>query len=251
MKFGAQLYSLRKYCATPAGVEETFHKIKAMGAETAQLSACCPMPAQELKRISEASGVPICGTHTPYDRIKGELGKVAEEHLIFGCGIVGLGSMPNEYRGGLEGLKRFEDFANMTAEKLAPYGLKFAYHNHHFEFKKDGGVILYDHLIENTSPDVQFILDTYWVKFAGYDPCAYLRKLKGRAELIHLKDYKKVLFMPVMKEVGYGKIDFPAVIAAAKEAGTRFAVAELDISRHPIKSMEMSLAYMQKTLKNL
>jgi sugar phosphate isomerase/epimerase len=249
MLYGSQLYSLRRYCSTPAGVEDTFHKIKAMGAETAQLSACCPMPAKELRRISEESGVSICGTHTAFDRIKNETEKVAEEHLIFGCGIVGLGSMPDEYRGNLEGLRRFEDFANRTAQKLAPFGLKFAYHNHHFEFKKENGVILYDHLIENTLPEVNFILDTYWVKFAGYDPCAYLSKLKGRAELIHLKDYKKILFLPAMKEVGCGTIDFPAVIAAAEKAGTRFAVAELDFSRHPLKSMEISLSYMLRNLR--
>jgi len=251
MLFGSQLYSLRKYCGTPAGVEDTFHKVKAMGAEAAQLSACCPMPAEELKRISEESGVVICGTHTPFERIKKQPEKVAEEHLIYGCGIVGLGSMPGEFRKGLEGIKRFEDFANLTAEKLAPFGVKFAYHNHHFEFKKDQGVILYDHLIENTLPAVNFIMDTYWVKVAGYDPCAYLKKLKGRAEMIHLKDYKKVLFVPTMKEVGYGTLDFPAIIRAANDAGTRFAVAELDISRHPMQSMEMSLTYMQKNLKNL
>lgn len=249
MLYGVQLYSLRKYCQTPEGVADVFRKVKDMGAETVQLSAICPMPAQELKQLSQDNGINICGTHTAYNRIKDELDKVAEEHLTFGAEIVGLGCMPSEYRGSLEGIKRFEDFANNTASRLAPYGLKFAYHNHNFEFKKENGETHYDHLIQNTDQSVQFILDTYWVRFAGYDPCAYIAKLKNRLDLLHLKDYKKVFFLPLMKEVGYGSIDFGAVIKAAEDAGTKYAVAELDISKDPLKSTKMSMDYINNTLK--
>ncbi|MDD3946982.1 MAG: sugar phosphate isomerase/epimerase [Clostridia bacterium] len=249
MLYGSQLFSLRKYCKTPEGVADTFRKVKEMGAETVQLSAICPMPAAELKKLSEDNALSICGTHTPFIRLKGELDKVAEEHLTYGATIVGIGSMPSEFRGSLDGIKRFEDFANETAKKLAPYGLKFAYHNHNFEFKTENGETYYDHMISNTDPSVQFILDTYWIVMAGYQPLEYIRKLKGRLDLIHLKDYKKFLFLPLMKEVGYGTIDFVEIMKAAEEAGTKYAVAELDISFNPMKSMQMSLEYMNTVLK--
>lgn len=252
MIFGVQLYSLRKYCRTPEGVAETFKKVKEMGAKTVQLSAICPMPAAELRRLSEENGLIICGTHTPFGRLSKELGKVAEEHLIFGSGIIGIGSMPNEFRGSLDGVKRFVDFANETAERLKPYGLKFAYHNHQFEFEAAGdGQTYYDYMIQNTNPAVQFILDTYWVKFTGRDPVEYINKLKGRLDLLHLKDYQKVLGLPIMRAVGKGTIGFAEVIKAAKEAGTKFAVAELDISPNPIKSMQDSMEYINKNLAEI
>lgn len=252
MIFGSQLFSLRKYCKTPQGVADVFAKVKAMGAETVQLSGICLMPARELQRLSQDNGLSICGTHTPYSRLLKETDKVVEEHLTFGADIVGIGSMPAEYRGSSEGIKRFADFANVTADKLAPYKLKFAYHNHHFEFGSTAdGATFFDYLIDNTDPRVQFILDTYWVKFAGYDPCEYIKKLTGRVDLIHYKDYKKLLFLPLMREVGFGTIDFEAVTRTAKAAGTRYAVAELDISLNPLKSMQKSLDYINLKLKSI
>ncbi|HML49384.1 MAG TPA: hypothetical protein PKE04_21810, partial [Clostridia bacterium] len=32
-------------------------------------------------------------------------------------------------------------------------------------------------------------IDTCWVKYAGEDPSAYVRKYAGRCPVIHLKDY--------------------------------------------------------------
>lgn len=69
-------------------------------------------------------------------------------------------------------------------------GLRFAYHNHNFEFnlKMESGETLYDYLIANC-PNWQMIFDTYWVQYAGYDVCEYLRKVGGeRLVNVHFKD---------------------------------------------------------------
>ena len=115
--------------------------------------------------------------------------------------------------------------------------MTIAYHNHWFEFDVVGGKRIFDALIEDTDPRVRFIPDTYWIRFAGEDVCKFLEKLSGRAETIHLKDYKHKIF----RAVGRGELDFASVLSVAERCGVKYAVAELDISPRPFASMEYSM----------
>lgn len=246
IRFGSQLFSLRAYTKTPQDVESTFRRVREMGIDVVQISAICEMPAKEIKRIAEDNGITICSTHSPYKRIVEDLDALAEEHLLYNCKQIGIGSMPLEFRKNRDTVLKFCDILNTASEKLSGYGIHMAYHNHNFEFAQDGGEVLFDTMIKNTLPEVQFILDTYWVHFAKHDVLEYIGKLNGRLEVVHLKDYRRALgFMPIMCELGRGKLDFPAYIQAFEKAGTEFAVIEQDISKNPFKSLEISWKYLE------
>jgi len=248
--YGIQLYTLRGYLKKPDQVRGVFEKCRALGADTVQVSGMCDMDAKELDGIAKDNNLTICGTHSPYERVVGDTDRLAEEHLTYGCRNIGIGSMPGEFRGGKDKLDKFIGIYNETALKLEKYGITLAYHNHAFEFSDiTDGVTMFDYLIENFDKRVQFIPDTYWIKFAKRDVFEYLKKLKGRANLIHLKDYKKKLFLPLMCEIGYGKIDFKEVVRIAGEIGTKWAVVEQDISKDAYKSLEMSMNYIRNNLK--
>ncbi|HQC54536.1 MAG TPA: sugar phosphate isomerase/epimerase [Clostridia bacterium] len=246
IKIGTQLFSLRRYLQEEENVPQVFAKVKEMGAEVVQVSGMCAIDSKKLGEISKQYELPICITHSPVDRIKNDLDKLAEEHLDYDCKNIGIGMMPSEYRANEDGLKSFIELLNETSTKLAKYDMTIAYHNHHFEFNKYGDRIIYDIMIENTDKAVQFIPDTYWIKVGGYVPQDYIKKLTGRINTLHLKDYKKTLGVPLFRAVGKGDIDFVDILKVAEEAGVENAVVELDFSLKPYKSMEYSLNYLKK-----
>lgn len=239
---GAQLYTLRSLCKTPAGVEDVMRRVAQLGAKTVQLSSICEMPAADLRRIADANGLTICGTHSPFDRLLNDIDRLAEEHLTLGAPIIGLGMMPRKFTKDEDALKEFIELANGFCEKLKPYSLKFGYHNHFMEFKKIGGKTKLELMIEQC-PDMQFILDTYWVKFSGFEPVYYINKLDGRLDLLHLKDYKKSLLLKKICDVGSGELDFGEILAAADKVGTKWAVIEHDFTREPYRTVKNGIKH--------
>ncbi len=247
IKIGVQLYSLRKYIKDAASMAAVFARVKALSAEVVQVSGGAALSSAELKRISDDNRLPICITHSPYKRIVDDLERLAEEHAEFNCRSIGIGMMPKVFRTGkLDDIRRFVEILNTTAEKLKKFGMNIAYHNHHFEFKRADGEIIYDYMIENTLGDVHFIPDTFWIKVGGYDPEAYIRRLKGRVSTLHLKDYKKILGVPVFRAIGKGALNFGNILHCSEQAGIKNAVVELDLSPNPFKSIEYSLNYLRK-----
>lgn len=105
-------------------------------------------------------------------------------------------------------------------------GLRFAIHNHWWEFAPMDGRLVHDVMEDLLDPGVLFELDTYWIKVAGVDPAAVVRRLGSRAPLLHIKDG------PANREdaqtaVGDGVVDVPAIVAAGGK-NAEWLVIELD-----------------------
>ena len=227
MKLGAQFYSIRDLTKTPADLRSTFGKIKDIGYEVVQMSAIGPIAPEELRDISLEYSLPITCTHTAPDRVLGDTDAVIREHLIYGCPVVGIGSMPNEYRGSAEGAAAFiKDFSE-AAKKIEAAGLKFAYHNHAFEFERYNGRLVFDTLREDF-PTLNFILDTYWVKYGGHDYLSYIERIGAeRITNVHFKDMKTEPQGEICP-CGVGVIDFKPVIALCDRLGIPNALVEQD-----------------------
>lgn len=244
MKYGIQLFSLRKYLKDEQGYEKAFAECKDMGAQVVQLSGGKAVDARFVKSLVDKYDLPVCITHDKFERLENDLDGLVAEHKIYGCNNLGIGMMPKKFRTGkIEDLQKFAEFLNDTAEKLAKDGMTVSYHNHWFEFDEIDGKVVYDYLIENTDKRVMFIPDTFWMKFAGKDVETYLEKLEGRVDTLHLKDYKHKIF----RAVGKGTLDFESILKKAEECGVKNAVVELDLSPNPVKSMRFSM----NTLKEI
>ena len=171
--------------------------------------------------------MPIVCTHSPFDRIINDTDNLIKEHQIYRCPVIGLGGMPNEYRGSLDNLHAFFKVVSEPMKKIKDAGLSFAYHNHAFEFDKDCGTTLFDAMIEEMQ-DLNFILDTYWVKYAGYDALEYIRKIgKERMNNVHFKD---MLAEPKgdICPCGVGVVDFKPIIKLCDSLGIENARVEQD-----------------------
>ncbi|HZJ20186.1 MAG TPA: sugar phosphate isomerase/epimerase [Pricia sp.] len=147
--------------------------------------------------------------------------------------------------GGAANLARILD---TLGEKAKAAGLKLLYHNHDFEFKKDGdGIVTIDYLLENCNPKfVNFQMDLYWVTKAGADPVAYFEKYPGRFKIWHVKDMDdQGRFAPV----GEGKIDFARILANKKLSGMKYYMVEQDMTfdgMEPLEAIKISHEGLKK-----
>ena len=226
MKLGAQFYSIRDNTTTPEDLYKTFKAIKEIGYEIVQMSAICEIDPHLLQSYSEEFDLPITCTHSPFDRIVNDTDKLIEEHKIYGCPTIGLGAMPNEYRED-KGVYEFISIMREPLAKIKAAGLNFAYHNHAFEFETVDGKLIYDILIDEL-PDLDFIIDTYWVKYAGYDYLEYIKKIGAdRIKNVHFKDMASEPQGDICP-CGNGVIDFAPVIKLCDELGIENALVEQD-----------------------
>lgn len=264
MKAGINLYSVHKLIKTEEGLLDTAQKLKDMGYISMQYSGAEFVP-DRLKRVSDATGLPFVLTHMPADRIVNDTDKLMEEHAVFGCKNIGLGSIP---------IKDMVTEANVVDEKICKTkleelnkvgeymkknGYSFFLHNHHYEFMRmDNGERIFDYIVEN-APYINFTLDTYWLQHAGVDVLATIKKLKGRIGCVHLKDYKIVVNTKIdyfdacsaYESVGYGNMDFKTIVPKMKEAGTEHFLVEHDTAcstPDSMATMEKSIRYIQAEL---
>ncbi len=103
-------------------------------------------------------------------------------------------------------------------------------------------------LLNETDPRyVQAELDTYWVQHGGGDPAAWIRKVKNRMPVVHLKDMVIQGREQVMAEVGEGNLNWPAILEACREAEVEWYAVEQDIcQRDPFESLEISFKNLKK-----
>lgn len=247
IKLGVQLYTLRKDLQQQDTFPPVFRRVKDMGAQTVQLSALGKYDSKRMGELCRELSLDVCATHSDFSRIQNDLDRLAQEHQDFDCPQIGIGMLPSSYdKKKLDDIRAFIEVLNKTGERLKQYNMGIAYHNHWFEFHKFDGQPMLDIMIAETEPYVEFILDTYWVKVGGYDPCDYIDKLKGRISVLHLKDYKKRFgFFPAIKAIGDGGLDFQAIMQHAQAAGVKAAVVELDYAKNPYDSLARSLKHLR------
>ncbi len=159
-------------------------------------------------------------------------------------------------RGGADVMKKLAATLNSAGEQAKKAGMTLCYHNHAFEFAMDGGKSLLDHLLDNCDAKLlQLEMDVMWVTVAGADPVALIKKLKGRAPLLHLKDVLKSepnrlnegIARTSFAEVGNGRIDFAAVLASASANGAKHYFVEQDQTPGaPVDSLKISMANLRK-----
>jgi sugar phosphate isomerase/epimerase len=246
-QIAAQLYTVRDFCKTAEELETTLQQIKQIGYTAVQVSGIGPIAPGLVKEITERIGLTICATHISYDRLSNDLDAVIQEHLSWSCKYVGIGSLPESYRTSKDGYIAFTAKFNEISKKLADAGLQFIYHNHHFEFTKFNGMTGMDLLHQVSHPSFGFELDLYWVQAGGANPVDWINKVKGRMQVVHLKDMAIVENKQVFAEIGEGNLNWPAILQACRDSGVEWYVVEQDTClRNPFESLAISFNYLQK-----
>jgi len=250
MIIGAQMYSVRDMAKNPIEIDAAFKRLKEIGYTAVQASGLGPITPEELRDISQKYSLPIVVTHTNTERLLKETQAVIDEHKTFGCKNIGVGYMPGNYHGSIEGFRQFAADFSPVARLIAENGMQFHYHNHDFEFAEFEGKCGFDVLIEATEKDNwHFILDTFWVEYAGKNVIEYINKLSGRLSNVHLKDMQVLDGKRTMCPVGKGTLDFSEILSAFEKAGTQYAHVEQDNASdfgNPFDQLEISYKNLSK-----
>jgi sugar phosphate isomerase/epimerase len=254
MLIGAQGYTIREFAKDEVGIAKSLKKLKEIGFHALQVSAFGEIDRTRLREIADENGLSILITHTPPDRIVSDTDAVIHEHKILGCSHVGIGMMPAKYRGsGIAGVRAFLADFDPAAKKLKAQGLKLHYHNHAFEFARHEGRTLLEIMAAETDPARWgFIVDVYWVQYAGFNPAKVLELLRGRVDVCHLKDMEIVnvgdraeqRMAPVMA----GNLDWPSILKACADTGIPYAMIEQDdaYGRDPFDELQISYQNLKK-----
>lgn len=244
-RIGAQYYTVHEYCKTLADFDESSKKVKDIGYKTVQISGIGDFTAEEIKNVLDKYDLEAVCTHRPLAEYEEDLNGIIKFHNTLDCKISGIGNVPN-MAGDFEVAKEFVKKINPIAKELKKNGLTFAYHNHHYEFEKRDGISIFDIISENTDPDdFKFIVDVYWVAYAGLNPAKFVRKFKDRIACVHLKDMGIIGRDINMFEVGYGNLDWDDILAACEEANVEYAQVEQDrCNRNPFESLKMSYDFL-------
>ena len=248
-RIGAQYFTLRDFTKTIEDFDATCKKVAEMGYQVVQISGT-PLKAADMRPILDKYGLKTIVTHRGFQDFVDNIDEIIEYNKTLGAEYCGVGSMPGEYIKSANSVTDFIQKMNKAAEAISEAGMTFAYHNHAFEFGKIDGKYIMDRLIEESDPEkVAFIVDTYWVQFAGVDAAKFVKRLGKRAAVMHFKDLMIDLDAPFaasMAEVGYGNLDWDSIIEACDEAGAKWAMVEQDIcKRDPFESMKMSYEFLK------
>ena len=199
---GVQLYSVRdEMKADPLG---TLKKIAEMGYRHVEHANYIDRKfygyaPKEFKKILSDLGLKMPSGHTVlgakhWDETKKEFTDVwkytVEDAAALEQQFVISPSLPDTWRKDSSTLKYYMGVFNKSGELCKKAGMKFGYHNHHFEFsEKIDGQSLYDGILQNTDPElVTQQLDIGNMYYGGGRALDVIRKYPGRFASLHVKD---------------------------------------------------------------
>ena len=270
MKFpvALQLYSVGG--AMTEDFYGTLKKVKEMGYDGVEFAGLFGYEPQQIKKWCDSLGLVPISAHVPLADMLADVDKVIADYKAIGCEYIVVPYVTEERRPGGELFLQMVEEIRSIGQKAKDAGLVLLYHNHDFEFDKlENGQCGLDYLYENVPADLlQTELDQCWVKYAGYDPVEYLQKYADRSPVVHLKDFyqsgeqegdpyaliglnegeKKENTAFEFRPVGYGIQDIPAIIAAAKAAGSKWLVVEQDqpsMGKTPLECAQTSMEYLK------
>jgi sugar phosphate isomerase/epimerase len=142
------------------------------------------------RRKIDAAGLGCSGFHMPLTGLAQEPERFIDIAKTIGAPLMIPPWIPPEERDTKpDGWKRLGEALGQGAAKAKAAGLKVAWHNHDFEFKKlsDGSRPI-EHIFGAAGPDVGFEIDCAWVVRAGADPAEEMARYADRIVAIQPKD---------------------------------------------------------------
>ena len=220
--------------------------------------------ATEFKKVLDDLGLKMPSGHTVmgnqhWDETKKDFTDVwkntVEDAAICGQKYVISPSLPTEWRKTQDILKKYMDIFNKSGELCQKSGMKFGYHNHHFEFaEKLDGVTVFDIIMKNTDPKLvaqQFDIGNMYK--GGAKVQDILTQYPKRFELMHVKDEVEAPAGSAEKYestvLGGGVVNVKEVIDLGKKMGnTTYFIVEQESyqGKKPLDSVKEDLAMMKK-----
>ena len=142
----------------------------------------------EIRALLDERGMEAMAAHVGLHLWQEDTAAVIRDLHTLGCTFAIVPFAGEEYRTA-DGVQRLAERLNDLAAQCQAAGLRFAYHNHAFEFAPLDGGTMWERLTAATDPAlVNLELDVYWAQHGGSDPVALIERFRGRVPILHIKD---------------------------------------------------------------
>jgi len=248
---GVQLYTVRE--RAEKDLSGTLKKVREIGYEEVELYGdSYTYPAAQLKYMINEAGLRAPSGHFDYETLPGQMEYA--NHL--GLEWVVCPMIPPAMwtlAGFHTAAKQFNEFGRRAKD----LGMRFAFHNHNYEFasREGNGKTGYAVLVEETDPELVFFeLDCYWVVQAGHDPLKLLKAIGKRIRMLHLKGRKNGSRTSYDMEpssshfapVGSGSIEWESILTEAEKLNVEhYFVEQDDTYGQPFNSIFASYKYLR------
>lgn len=197
------------------------------GYESSGFGPLMKLTAKEMKKIINDAGLSFESTHYGMT----ELRKNLDERIAF-AGDSGqkqmiLSSFGLPRTATMSDWMKAADELNTFGMKTKKSGIQMGFHNHHGEFEKIDGTLIYDALLKQFDPDYVKMQFQVAVISIGYKASDYFTKYPGRFISAHLADYS-----PAEKKnitLGKGIVDWKEFFATVKKGGVKNIFVEMDL----------------------
>ena len=246
---GIQLYSVRDF------MEKDFYgsikKIADIGYKGVEFAGFYNNEPKEIRKFIDDLGLVCHSSHDPFPT-KENINEIVDNISILGGDFSISGVGPDDVS--------TEERAKATIDRFAEAvslfegsGVKFAVHNHWWEFfYKVNGMIFFDALIKAV-PNICSELDVFWTTLGGSDPVKIIEKYSKNIVLLHSKDgncklpWNHEIDPVIMLANGSGNINIKGCIEAAKNSMISWNVVELDFTDGDMwKAVAKSYEYLTK-----
>ncbi len=224
-----QLYSVRRQLEK--NYKSTLSAIASIGYTGVELFPLPPgLEPKEVARYLKQLDLRVVGIHVDYPMGRTSIEDVLRFCDIYDCNMVVYAGWPEGDKYSNEAMMAHTvEHYNAAAERLSNYDIRFALHNHWYEFEPHNGFIPFIYLLQHLSQQVLFEIDIYWTAVAGMNVVEVVQQFAPRIALLHVKDghAQKGDAMFMQTVLGEGRVNIPAVFDVLKNH-TFEAIVEFD-----------------------
>lgn len=196
------------------------------GYESSGFGPLMKLKASEMKKIVNDAGLVLESTHYGMGELKANLNERIDFTLESGQKQMICSSFWLPKNATMSDWMKAVDELNEIGAKTKKSGIQTGFHNHHMEFEKIDGKLIYDALLEHFDPDLVKMQFQVAVISIGYKAASYFEKYPGRFISAHLADWS----MSDKKQVaiGQGIVDWKEFFKAAEKCGIKNYFVEME-----------------------
>lgn len=252
-----QLYSFHEQLETDP--EATLAKIRQLGFRYVE---SYPLPGRTVPEVAamlKRNGLQAIAAHVTANDVRDNLQRVITDAEALGTDTlaipwarVGPGPDLGMSAAQVDALARIY---NDACPVLREHRIKLMLHVHGMEWYPNEGGTPFDRLLAKVPADCMAIeLDIFWAEKAGQDSAAIIDRLKGRVTHLHVKDMRTDTKVPDHSgngpqsenvTLGTGRINLPAVLAAARRNGVKWYILENETGQ-PDATVPTDVAYLRQ-----
>jgi sugar phosphate isomerase/epimerase len=224
---GLQLYTVRDLLQQD--FEGTLEQVAQIGYKRVEFAGLYNRTPAQVRTILDRLGLSAPSTHVGVNLLRQSLPAQIETAKTLGHEYLTAPSYPLPRNGTTADWQRVAEEFNRWGTACRDAGLKFAFHNHSAEFQLVEGKPGMEILLAASDPAlVDYELDIYWARHAGFEANDLFERHPGRFTMWHVKDMRDPTGSKAMVPVGGGSIDFASIFQRASRSGLKHFFVEHD-----------------------